>query len=110
MYFWFPLLAGLSELTFDPRPEIRYSALEVSSLGTLHSDWPFCNVSLLRLHLHEPFNKPLTHCPHPFRQWFPQWFPQRLRECEGAESHPDFCLHAPCWLLTPCAGVRVRGC
>jgi hypothetical protein len=23
MYFWFPLLAGLSELTFDPRPEIR---------------------------------------------------------------------------------------
>ena len=20
MYFWFPLLAGLSELTFDPRP------------------------------------------------------------------------------------------
>ena len=26
MYFWFPLLAGLSELTFDPRPDIRYSA------------------------------------------------------------------------------------
>lgn len=25
MYFWFPLLAGLSELTFDPRPEIRCS-------------------------------------------------------------------------------------
>ena len=31
MYFWFPLLAGLSELTFDPRPDIRYSALEVST-------------------------------------------------------------------------------
>ena len=31
MYFWFPLLAGLSELTFDPRPDIRYSALEVSA-------------------------------------------------------------------------------
>lgn len=31
MYFWFPLLAGLSELTFDPRPDIRYSALEVGS-------------------------------------------------------------------------------
>ncbi len=29
MYFWFPLLAGLSELTFDPRQEIRQSALEV---------------------------------------------------------------------------------
>ncbi|KAK2077578.1 hypothetical protein QBZ16_004423 [Prototheca wickerhamii] len=29
MYFWFPLLAGLSELTFDPRPQIRTSALEV---------------------------------------------------------------------------------
>ncbi|MEW5298187.1 MAG: hypothetical protein WDW36_001338 [Sanguina aurantia] len=29
MYFWFPLLAGLSELTFDPRQEIRHSALEV---------------------------------------------------------------------------------
>ncbi|KAE8699727.1 Brefeldin A-inhibited guanine nucleotide-exchange protein 3 [Hibiscus syriacus] len=23
LYFWFPLLAGLSELSFDPRPEIR---------------------------------------------------------------------------------------
>ncbi|XP_071691146.1 brefeldin A-inhibited guanine nucleotide-exchange protein 2-like isoform X2 [Rutidosis leptorrhynchoides] len=29
LYFWFPLLAGLSELIFDPRPEIRQSALEV---------------------------------------------------------------------------------
>eukprot|EP00850_Spirogloea_muscicola_P003472 SM000014S00260 [mRNA] locus=s14:364320:373142:+ [translate_table: standard] len=29
LYFWFPLLAGLSELTFDPRPDIRRSALEV---------------------------------------------------------------------------------
>eukprot|EP00775_Hariotina_reticulata_P008270 gene8270-8458_t len=29
VYFWFPLLAGLSELTFDPRAEIRRSALEV---------------------------------------------------------------------------------
>ncbi|KAM0048372.1 putative Sec7 domain, mon2, dimerization and cyclophilin-binding domain, Sec7 domain superfamily [Helianthus debilis subsp. tardiflorus] len=28
LYFWFPLLAGLSELSFDPRPEIRKSALE----------------------------------------------------------------------------------
>ena len=25
MYFWFPLLAGLSELTFDPRIDIRCS-------------------------------------------------------------------------------------
>ena len=32
VYFWFPLLAGLSELTFDPRPDIRYSALEVCHL------------------------------------------------------------------------------
>ena len=31
MYFWFPLLAGLSELTFDPRQDIRYSALEARS-------------------------------------------------------------------------------
>lgn len=23
IYFWFPLLAGLSEMTFDPRQEIR---------------------------------------------------------------------------------------
>ncbi|KAL8142211.1 hypothetical protein V2J09_015243 [Rumex salicifolius] len=29
LYLWFPLLAGLSELSFDPRPEIRESALEV---------------------------------------------------------------------------------
>ncbi|XP_075519219.1 LOW QUALITY PROTEIN: brefeldin A-inhibited guanine nucleotide-exchange protein 2-like [Primulina tabacum] len=29
LYFWFPLLAGLSELGFDPRPEIRKSALQV---------------------------------------------------------------------------------
>ncbi|KAI9399786.1 hypothetical protein POPTR_002G149200v4 [Populus trichocarpa] len=29
LYFWFPLLAGLSELSFDPRPEVRKSALQV---------------------------------------------------------------------------------
>lgn len=29
IYFWFPLLAGLSELTFDPRQDIRSSALGV---------------------------------------------------------------------------------
>ncbi|MED6170939.1 Brefeldin A-inhibited guanine nucleotide-exchange protein 2 [Stylosanthes scabra] len=29
LYFWFPLLAGLSELSFDPRPEIRKSALDI---------------------------------------------------------------------------------
>ena len=29
MYFWFPLLVGLSELTFDPRSEVRYGALGV---------------------------------------------------------------------------------
>jgi brefeldin A-inhibited guanine nucleotide-exchange protein len=29
LYFWFPLLAGLSELSFDTRPEIRKSALQV---------------------------------------------------------------------------------
>eukprot|EP01025_Chloroclados_australasicus_P037318 TRINITY_DN3805_c0_g1_i5.p1 TRINITY_DN3805_c0_g1~~TRINITY_DN3805_c0_g1_i5.p1 ORF type:complete len:1288 (-),score=132.71 TRINITY_DN3805_c0_g1_i5:189-4052(-) len=29
VYYWFPLLTGLSELTFDPRSEIRYGALEV---------------------------------------------------------------------------------
>ncbi|KAL4567153.1 hypothetical protein LXL04_022727 [Taraxacum kok-saghyz] len=28
LYFWFPLLSGLSELSFDPRPEIRQSAQE----------------------------------------------------------------------------------
>ncbi|KVH91182.1 brefeldin A-inhibited guanine nucleotide-exchange protein 2-like [Cynara cardunculus var. scolymus] len=27
--FWFPLLTGLSDLSFDPRPEIRKSALQV---------------------------------------------------------------------------------
>ncbi|CAN0824546.1 Brefeldin A-inhibited guanine nucleotide-exchange protein 2 [Linum grandiflorum] len=29
LYFWFPLLAGLSELSFDPRPEIRTSSLQI---------------------------------------------------------------------------------
>ncbi|KAE8673530.1 Brefeldin A-inhibited guanine nucleotide-exchange protein 2 [Hibiscus syriacus] len=29
LYFWLPLLAGLSKLGFDPRPEIRESALQV---------------------------------------------------------------------------------
>nr|XP_043629578.1 brefeldin A-inhibited guanine nucleotide-exchange protein 2-like [Erigeron canadensis] len=29
LHFWFPLLAGLSELSFDPRSEIRQSALQV---------------------------------------------------------------------------------
>jgi hypothetical protein len=33
MYFWFPLLAGLSELTFDPRPDIRNSSMEVCGHG-----------------------------------------------------------------------------
>ena len=35
VYFWFPLLAGLSELTFDPRPDIRHSALEVTFLPAM---------------------------------------------------------------------------
>lgn len=29
LFFWTPLLVGLSELTFDPRPKVRYSSLEV---------------------------------------------------------------------------------
>ncbi|KAG6400469.1 hypothetical protein SASPL_137303 [Salvia splendens] len=29
LYLWFPLLAGLSELSFDPRPEIRKSSLQI---------------------------------------------------------------------------------
>ncbi|KAH6789538.1 SEC7-like guanine nucleotide exchange family protein [Perilla frutescens var. frutescens] len=29
LYLWFPLLAGLSELSFDPRPEIRKSAVQL---------------------------------------------------------------------------------
>ncbi|CAN1332481.1 Brefeldin A-inhibited guanine nucleotide-exchange protein 2 [Linum perenne] len=29
LYLWFPLLAGLSELSFDPRSEIRKSALQI---------------------------------------------------------------------------------
>ncbi|CAN4125810.1 unnamed protein product [Withania somnifera] len=36
LYFWFPLLAGLSELSFDPRPGIRKSALQVL-FDTLHN-------------------------------------------------------------------------
>ena len=33
MYFWFPLLAGLSELTFDPRSEIRCGGGQEGGLG-----------------------------------------------------------------------------
>ena len=33
LYFWFPLLAGLSELTFEPQPDIRNGALGVSVLS-----------------------------------------------------------------------------
>lgn len=29
LYFWFPLLVGLSELSFDPRADIRKSALDI---------------------------------------------------------------------------------
>ncbi|KAL8495472.1 hypothetical protein ACS0TY_019568 [Phlomoides rotata] len=29
VYLWFPLLAGLSELSFDPRPEIRKNAVQL---------------------------------------------------------------------------------
>ncbi|KAL5197929.1 hypothetical protein ABZP36_001441 [Zizania latifolia] len=28
-HYWFPMLAGLSDLTLDPRPEVRHCALEV---------------------------------------------------------------------------------
>lgn len=28
-HYWFPMLAGLSDLTSDPRPEVRSCALEV---------------------------------------------------------------------------------
>lgn len=28
-HYWFPMLAGLSDLTSDPRPEVRNCALEV---------------------------------------------------------------------------------
>ncbi|KAG6385340.1 hypothetical protein SASPL_154173 [Salvia splendens] len=34
LYLWLPLLAGLSELSFDPRPEIRKSASQIL-FGTL---------------------------------------------------------------------------
>jgi hypothetical protein len=37
MYFWFPLLAGLSELTFDPRSEIRCDCCLLGRLAYLHS-------------------------------------------------------------------------
>ncbi|GFH13963.1 brefeldin a-inhibited guanine nucleotide-exchange protein 2-like, partial [Haematococcus lacustris] len=41
VYFWFPLLAGLSELTFDPRQEIRASALEVLFDTLMHHGGSF---------------------------------------------------------------------
>ncbi len=44
MYFWFPLLAGLSELTFDPRADIRYGLLRCKAVKAIQfclsfSDW-----------------------------------------------------------------------
>ncbi|KAM7275057.1 hypothetical protein ACFE04_016923 [Oxalis oulophora] len=45
MYLWFPLLAGLSELSFDPRPEIRKSALQVL-FDTLHNHGHHFSLSL----------------------------------------------------------------
>lgn len=30
-FYWFPMLAGLSELTSDPRPDVRSCALEVGN-------------------------------------------------------------------------------
>ena len=56
MYFWFPLLAGLSELTFDPRPDIRYSALEVSASSAQ---------DLLLAPLESPGTSPLSETPQP---------------------------------------------
>lgn len=47
MYFWFPLLAGLSELTFDPRPDIRF----VTSLLDCNNSGCICEVR--RIHPHE---------------------------------------------------------
>ena len=38
MYFWFPLLAGLSELTFDPRADIRYH-IDTMQICLASSGW-----------------------------------------------------------------------
>ncbi len=41
MYFWFPLLAGLSELTFDPRADIRYCAVCQGAMMQMRAvHWP----------------------------------------------------------------------
>jgi hypothetical protein len=40
MYFWFPLLAGLSELTFDPRADIRYFLLRCQMHGWCNASMP----------------------------------------------------------------------
>ena len=73
MYFWFPLLAGLSELTFDPRPDIRYSALEVSA--STPDD----------LLLHQTFDLLSTHdqqhCCH-LTVGVPKTLPMRCKCCE----------------------------
>ena len=47
LYFWFPLLAGLSELTFDPRPDLRCSLLLLQ--GRCPVDFPQCK-SILQHH------------------------------------------------------------
>lgn len=49
LYFWFPLLAGLSELTFDTRRDVRHSALEASAPPLQRGDLAIHPSCLLRL-------------------------------------------------------------
>ena len=65
VYFWFPLLAGLSELTFDPRPEIRRSALEVRVSRRVHRVRDLSmsvGAGVLRQHSYENCNRTALQC------------------------------------------------
>lgn len=95
MYFWFPLLAGLSELTFDPRPDIRYSALEVlfdtlkfhGSAFTLPF-WTRIFDSVL-LPIFDHVRAEVSSCP--FTDFFPAAPFASCSVCTVAESHHAWC-------------------
>ena len=120
MYFWVPLLAGLSELTFDPRPEIRCVVLlgigvPLLVLSQLAGGDPCCRLPFPQIvNRHGPY-RPLLPCTSfcPFRYSALEVLFDILK-FHGASFSPQFWLRVFDSVLLPIfdhvrAEVRGRG-
>ena len=84
VYFWFPLLAGLSELTFDPRPDIRYSALEVRALAVYG---PIADLS------RNPHNQPMLSVYFPWQTASMACCSTPYRVANPCPALDEWCIH-----------------